>query len=104
MAWHGLPGPLGSTQHFGFHPRQLTLSHRRVAWSSRKRLIWRQHRGQALWTIITVTALCALMANFGLSAGHWHGQASPRSLAPARADLRPVAADDPGHIGQGLGR
>jgi hypothetical protein len=23
------------------------------------------------------------------------GQASPRSLAPARADLRPVAADDP---------
>jgi GNAT superfamily N-acetyltransferase len=25
-------------------------------------LIWRQHRGQALWTIITVTALCGLMA------------------------------------------
>jgi hypothetical protein len=25
-------------------------------------------------------------------------------LAPARAELRPVAADDPGHIGQGLGR
>jgi len=25
-------------------------------------------------------------------------------LAPARADLRPVAADDPGHVGQGLGR
>src|SRR5580704_8682380 len=25
-------------------------------------------------------------------------------LAPARADLRPVAADDPGHIGHGLGR
>ena len=37
-------------------------------------------RAQALWTVITVTALCALMANFGLSAGHWHGQASPRSL------------------------
>jgi hypothetical protein len=71
VAWHGLPGPLGSTQHFGFHPRQLTLSHQRVAWSSRKRLIWRQHRGQALWTVITVTALCALMASFGLSAGHW---------------------------------
>jgi hypothetical protein len=33
-------------------------------------LIWRQHRGQALWTVITVTALCALMVNFGLSAGH----------------------------------
>jgi hypothetical protein len=34
-------------------------------------LIWRQHRGQALWTIITVTALCALIVNFGLSAEHW---------------------------------
>jgi len=34
-------------------------------------LIWRQHRGQALWTIITVTALCLLAVNFGLSAEHW---------------------------------
>jgi hypothetical protein len=34
-------------------------------------LIWRQHRGQALWTIITVTALCGLVADFGLSAAHW---------------------------------
>src|SRR6266487_5589995 len=34
-------------------------------------LIWRQHRGQALWTIITVTALCGLIVNFGLSAEHW---------------------------------
>jgi hypothetical protein len=34
-------------------------------------LIWRQHRGQALWTVITVAALCALMVGFGLSAGHW---------------------------------
>ena len=34
-------------------------------------LIWRQHRGQALWTVITVTALCGLIVNFGLSAGHW---------------------------------
>ena len=34
-------------------------------------LIWRQHRGQALWTVITVTALCALMVTFGLSAEHW---------------------------------
>jgi hypothetical protein len=34
-------------------------------------LIWRQHRGQALWTVITVTALCALMVAFGLSAEHW---------------------------------
>ncbi len=34
-------------------------------------LIWRQHRGQALWVIITVMALCALMADFGLGAQHW---------------------------------
>lgn len=34
-------------------------------------LIWRQHRGQALWIVITVTALCALMVTFGLSAEHW---------------------------------
>ena len=34
-------------------------------------LIWRQHRGQALWTIITVAALCALALSFGLSAEHW---------------------------------
>ncbi len=34
-------------------------------------LIWRQHRGQALWTVISVAALCALMVNFGLSAEHW---------------------------------
>jgi hypothetical protein len=34
-------------------------------------LIWRQHRGQALWTVVTVTVLCALMVSFGLSAEHW---------------------------------
>ena len=34
-------------------------------------LIWRQHRGQALWTVITVTALCLLAVHFGLSAEHW---------------------------------
>ena len=34
-------------------------------------LIWRQHRGQAVWTVIAVTALCVLMAGFGLSAEHW---------------------------------
>jgi hypothetical protein len=34
-------------------------------------LIWRQHRGQALWTVIAVAALCALTAGFGLSAEHW---------------------------------
>ena len=34
-------------------------------------LIWRQHRGQAQWTMITVAALCALIISFGLSAEHW---------------------------------
>ncbi len=34
-------------------------------------LIWRQHRGQVLWTMITVAALCAFMVSFGLSAEHW---------------------------------
>ncbi len=34
-------------------------------------LIWRQHRGQALWAIITVMALCLLAVNFGLGAEHW---------------------------------
>jgi len=34
-------------------------------------LIWRQHRGQALWTVITVAALCLLTVNFGFSAEHW---------------------------------
>jgi len=34
-------------------------------------LIWWQHRGQALWTVITVTALCLLAVNFGFSAEHW---------------------------------
>jgi hypothetical protein len=47
-------------------------------------LIWRQHRGQALWTVITVTALCALMAGFGLSAEHW--------LASYHSWLRELAA------------
>ena len=47
-------------------------------------LIWRQHRGQALWTVITVTALCALMVSFGLSAEHW--------LAGYHSWLRQLAA------------
>jgi len=47
-------------------------------------LIWRQHRGQALWTIITVTALCLLAVNFGLSAEHW--------LAGYHSWLRQLAA------------
>ena len=34
-------------------------------------LIWRQHRGQALWTIITVTALCLFAVYFGFGAEHW---------------------------------
>jgi ABC-2 family transporter protein len=47
-------------------------------------LIWRQHRGQALWAIITVTALCLLAVNFGLSAEHW--------LAGYHSWLRQLAA------------
>ena len=47
-------------------------------------LIWRQHRGQALWTVITVTALCALIISLGLSAEHW--------LASYHAWLRQLAA------------
>ncbi len=47
-------------------------------------LIWRQHRGQALWTIITVTALCLLAVNFGFSAEHW--------LAGYHSWLRQLAA------------
>ncbi len=33
--------------------------------------IWRQHRGQALWTLLTLAALCALMLVVGLNAEHW---------------------------------
>jgi ABC-2 family transporter len=47
-------------------------------------LIWRQHRGQALWTVITVTALCALIVSYGLSAEHW--------LAGYHSWLRQLAA------------
>jgi hypothetical protein len=47
-------------------------------------LIWRQHRGQALWTIITVTALSLLAVGFGLSAEHW--------LAGYHSWLRQLAA------------
>jgi hypothetical protein len=47
-------------------------------------LIWRQHRGQALWIVITVAALCALMVYYGLSAEHW--------LAGYHSWLRQLAA------------
>jgi ABC-2 family transporter protein len=47
-------------------------------------LIWRQHRGQALWTVITVATLCALTVSFGLSGEHW--------LAGYHAWLRQLAA------------
>ena len=47
-------------------------------------LIWRQHRGQALWTIVTVTVLCLLIVNFGFSAEHW--------LAGYHSWLRQLAA------------
>ena len=47
-------------------------------------LIWRQHRGQALWAIITVAALCLLAVNFGFGAAHW--------LAGYHSWLRQLAA------------
>ena len=34
-------------------------------------LIWRQHRGQALWTVVAVAVLCVLVMNYGLSAEQW---------------------------------
>jgi len=34
-------------------------------------LIWRQHRGQALWALLALAAMCALMLAAGLSADHW---------------------------------
>jgi hypothetical protein len=38
-----------------------------------KCLIWRQHRGQALWAALTLAVLCALMLGVGLSASRWFG-------------------------------
>jgi hypothetical protein len=34
-------------------------------------LLWRQHRGQALWTLLTLAAICTLMLTVGLNAEHW---------------------------------
>jgi hypothetical protein len=34
-------------------------------------LLWRQHRGQALWATLTLAAMCALMLGVGLNASHW---------------------------------
>jgi hypothetical protein len=34
-------------------------------------LMWRQHRGQALWAIIAVIGLCVLIVAYGLGAEHW---------------------------------
>ncbi len=34
-------------------------------------LIWRQHRGQLLWTGLFLVALCVLVALVGLHANHW---------------------------------
>jgi len=50
-------------------------------------LIWRQHREQALWAMLTVTALCLLFVKFGLSAEHW--------LAGCYSRLRQLAAAPP---------
>ncbi len=34
-------------------------------------LLWRQHRGQALWAALILTAFCALMVGVALGATHW---------------------------------
>ena len=34
-------------------------------------LLWRQHRGQAMWTALILVAFSALMVGVGLSASHW---------------------------------
>jgi hypothetical protein len=34
-------------------------------------LLWRQHRGQALWAMLTLAAMCTLMLGVGLNANHW---------------------------------
>src|SRR5437764_12968273 len=34
-------------------------------------LLWRQHRGQALWIALTIAAVSALSIGVGLSADHW---------------------------------
>ena len=34
-------------------------------------LLWRQHRGQAVWAAMILTGFCALMVGVGLSANHW---------------------------------
>jgi ABC-type transport system involved in multi-copper enzyme maturation permease subunit len=47
-------------------------------------LMWRQHRGQVLWAIIAVAALCMVIVTYGLSAEHW--------LAGYQSWLRQLAA------------
>jgi hypothetical protein len=47
-------------------------------------LIWRQHRWQALWTLLAVGAVCVLIVDLGVSAQHW--------LAGYHAWLRALAA------------
>jgi hypothetical protein len=50
-------------------------------------LIWRQHRGQVLWTGITVVAVCVLITASGLSAEHWLAGYHSWLLALAAAAL-----------------
>ena len=34
-------------------------------------LVWRQHRGQVLWTGLTLVAICVVALGVGVSANHW---------------------------------
>src|SRR5260370_881232 len=50
-----------------------------------KCLIWRQHRGQALWAALALAVPCALMLGTALSASHWFDGYHQRLTALAAA-------------------
>jgi hypothetical protein len=53
-------------------------------------LIWRQHRGQALWVLLILAAMCTLMLAVGLSASHWVA-----SIGDARQSLKAAGCPVP---------
>jgi hypothetical protein len=53
-------------------------------------LIWRQHRGQALWVLLILAAMCTLMLVAGLAAAHWVA-----SIRDARQSLKAAGCSVP---------
>src|ERR1019366_9372257 len=53
-------------------------------------LIWRQHRGQALWVLLILAAMCTLMLGVELSASHWVA-----SIRDARQSLKAAGCSVP---------